>query len=308
MRILLIGGTRFLGKSAASDLAARGHEVVVLNRGNHPTHPDAAATIQCDKQDRESFAAALNQQRWDAVIDTILDDADLEFVIEHLAGKIGHFIHTGSIGVYAPAQRVPARECDPLAEHDAIYSFNYKLLQDQVLMRAHLERSFPFTSLRMSYIYGPGDVLLDGWGWRCPEFFTMLRKGRSIPLANDGAALLHPGHVDDLGRAFGDALQSTQSIGQIYNIGGPRALMMRDYIRLISDVMGAKAEIEYVPPQTILSQFPDLAHERGLLFACEHMCCDISKAERHLGWRPRIPLREGIEMTLTWMRQQGHNC
>lgn len=308
MRILLIGGTRFLGKSAVSDLASRGHQVVVLNRGNLPEHPDAAATIQCDKQDRKSFAAAMNQQRWDAVIDTILNDADLEFVIEQLAGKVGHFIHTGSIGVYAPAQRVPTRECDPLAAHDAVYNFSYKLLQDQVLMRAHLERSFPFTSLRMSYIYGPGDVPLDGWGGRCPDFFTMLSEGQTIPLANDGAALLHPGHVDDLGRAFGDALQSPNSIGQIYNIGGPYALMMRDYIRLISEVMGASAELEFVTPQTILSRFPQLTNERGLLFACEHMCCDVSKAERDLGWRPRIPLKKGIEDTLSWMRQHGHKC
>jgi len=305
MKILLIGGTRFLGPAIVADLAARGHEVTVLNRGTRPNPPGAARAIQCDKSDREAFARALTQERWDAVVDTVLDDADLEFAIERLRGRVVRFIHTGSIGVYAPCRRVPARESDPLAEREEEYAFNHKLRQDQVLMRAHQEKGFPATSLRMSYIYGPGMVPLDGWGGRAPEFFQMLRDGETVPLPNDGRALLHPGYVADLARAFGDALERPCSIGQVYNIGGPQALMMRDYIGLIAQVMGVEPRLDFADPEEILSRFPNLTNRRGLLFACEHMCCDVSKAERDLGWRPTTPLRVGLERNLSWMREQG---
>ena len=305
MKILLIGGTRFLGPAIVPDLAARGHEVVVLNRGTRPNHPDAARAIKGDINDRDAFERALTQERWDAVIDTILGDEDIEFVVERLSGKVLHFIHTGSIGVYAPCRRVPARESDPLTERDAVYAFNHKLRQDQVLMRAHLEKSFPGTSLRMSYIYGPGMVPLEGWGGRAPEFFQMLRDGKTFPLPNDGRVLLHPGYVGDLVGAYGDALETPSSIGQIYNIGGPQALMMRDYISLIADVMGVEPRFEFADPEDILSRFPDLTNRRGLLFACEHMCCDVAKAERELGWRATTPLRVGLEQNIDWMREQG---
>ena len=305
LKILLIGGTRFLGRHIVDDLAARGHRVTLLNRGNRPPHPAAAATIACDKSDRTRFGEALLSAPWDAVIDTVLSDADLEFTIQTLLGRIGHFIHTGSIGVYAPCRAIPARESDLLAEHDAVFAFNAKLRQDQVLMTAHREKGFPGTSLRMSYIYGAGDIPLDGWGGRSKDFFRMLRDGESPPLPNDGRALLHPGHVADLARAFGAALDCPRSIGEIYNIGGPSALMTRDYIGLIASLLGAKPGFEYLPPEDLLARFPNLTSLRGLLFACEHMCCDTAKAGRDLQWRPTTPIETGMAANLAWMKESG---
>ncbi len=306
MKVLLIGGTKFIGRAAVSDLAARGYEVVVMNRGTRPDHPDAARTIICDKNDRDRFAQVLKAEAWDAVIDTILDDEDLKFVIEQLGGQIRQLIHTGSIGVYGACTPVPACESDPLIEHDKVYNFNHKLRQDQVLLRAHREHGFPGTSLRMSYIYGPGSVLLEGWGGRAPEFFHLLRDGQAVLLPGDGRALLHPGYVTDLASAFGNALESPETIGQIYNIGGPRAVMMRDYIARIAAELEVEPKIEYVDPEKILKQFPALVDRRGLYFACEHMCCDISKAHREMGWRPTTPLGKGLEKSIHWMREEGH--
>jgi nucleoside-diphosphate-sugar epimerase len=306
MKVLMIGGTRFVGRAAVADLAARGHEVVVLNRGTLAPHPAAARAIQCDKADRGALTQALTGERWDAVIDTVFSAADLEFSIEILAGRVAHFIHTGSTGVYAPCARIPARESDPLALHDAPYSFNIKLQQDQVLMRAHQEHAFPGTALRMCYIYGPGTVLLDGWGGRETRMFQMLRDGEPIPLPDAGRALLHPGYVDDLATAFGDALETPQTIGQIYNIGGDRSVSKRDYIALAARSMGVEARFEAATAEQILERFPEHTSERGVLFSCEHMSADISKAERDMGWRPETPLESGIANSIEWMQAEDH--
>ena len=99
MKILLIGGTRFLGRYIVKDLALRGHDIVLANRGSTPPPEGAAKTLECDKNDREAFRQVLTAERWDAVIDTILQDTDLTYAIDILQGQIGHFIHTGSIGV-----------------------------------------------------------------------------------------------------------------------------------------------------------------------------------------------------------------
>ena len=306
MKVLMIGGTRFVGRAAVADLATRGHEVVVLNRGTLAPHPAAARAIQCDKADRGALTNALTGERWDAVIDTVLSAADLEFVIELLAGRIAHFIHTGSTGVYAPCVRVPARESDPLSVHDEPYSFRTKLQQDQVVMRAHQERTFPATSLRMCYIYGPGAVLLDAWGGLEPRMFQMLRDGEPIPVPDAGRALLHPGYVDDLGTAFGDALAAPQTIGQIYNIGGDRALMKRDYVKLIARSMGVEPRFEPASAEQIMQRFPDHTTERQVRFSCEHMSADISKAERDMGWRPQTQLEAGLANSVEWMRAEGY--
>lgn len=304
MKILVIGGTRFLGRYLVTDLAARGHETVVMNRGTHAPHEAAARAIVCDKNDREAFGKTLTSEHWDAVIDTILSDEDLTFAISLLRGKIGRFIHTGSIGVYGLAAQIPAPESLPLYEHNEQFQFNPKLRQDQTLMRAHLEENFPGTSLRMSYIYGPGAVPLDGWGGRAPEFFRMMRDGKTIPLAERGSALLHPGYVGDLARTFGDALEAPCSIGQIYNIGGPHAVMMRDYITLIAQAMNVDIKLEYVTQEEILAQFADFTNARGLDFACQHMCCDITKAGRDLGWQPTMRLDVGLGKNIAWMREE----
>lgn len=153
---------------------------------------------------RAEFGRILTSRSWDIVIDTILKDNDLEFAIDALTGRVGHFIHTGSIGVYGDARRIPAPEWLPMAQGDLSEEivFNDKIAQDQVLMRAFQEKSFPATILRMSNIYGPGDIPLDGWGGRNPLFFRMILEGKTIPLPENGRALLQPGHVKDLGRAF----------------------------------------------------------------------------------------------------------
>ena len=305
MKILLIGGTRFLGRHICQNLVERGHLVVLLNRGTMSPPETAARLIKCDKNDRETLKDALLGEHWDVVIDTILSDQDLEFVIPILEGKIVQFIHCGSIGVYLPSHRLPARESHPLRLHDEPFNFNAKLLQDQVVLNAHATRGFPCTILRMSIIYGAGDVPLDGWGGRQPGFFLRLLKGKSIPLPNEGRALVHPGHVTDLARAFGDVLERPGNMGQVYNICGERALPMAQYIRVLAASLGVEANLTEERPEAIRAQFPDLVEERRLFISMEHGSCDIAKAEKTLGWHPTVPLEVGLADNMEWMRREG---
>lgn len=304
--MLLIGGTRFLGLAIAEPFINAGYDVYEMNRGTRPSAPGVVERIVCDKNDREKFADVLRRRAWDVIVDTMLTDEELEFVIDEVGSNVGQFIHTGSLGVYGDARRVPAVESQPLTLYEGEgVVFNYKIKQDQVIVRAFQERGFPGTILRMSYIYGAGDVLLDGWGGRQAEFFRMLRDGETIPLPNDGRALLHPGHVKDLGRSFLRAAETPESIGQIYNIGGHHALMLKDYVKMIAAAMDVEVKLEFAPIPDIVARFPDATNERGMTFVSQHMCGSITKAETQLNWRPEIPLAVGLRENIDWMRSQN---
>lgn len=305
MKILIIGGSRFLGVHIAEDLCRRGHHVEILNRGSRPAPDCASRVYTCDVKDRQAFSDLLKADQWDVVIDTIMTDADLEFAVPLLDQRVKHFIHTGSAGVYGGVNRIPARECEPLVEHDATYQFNGKLREDNVLMNAFNATGFPATSLRASCIYGPGDVPLDGWGGRSVIFFELLRDGAEIPIAGWGNYLLHTGHVHDLGRSFGDAIENPESIGRIYNIAGPFAMTVNEYVKEIAEVMGVTAKIKHVEPDYILKTYSEHTKQRGLDILFQHMCCDIRAAKDDLNWSPIIDFKEGIAENLEWMRAEG---
>ncbi len=306
--VLIIGGSRFLGRSIALNfLAAGNYNVCVMNRGTRENLPGLAADFKCDKADRESFRKVLLDRAWDFILDTILSDEDLAFLIDSIGSDVGHFIHTGSIGVYGDARRIPVPEWLPMAEQpeesgneDRI--FNYKIRQDKVLQRAYNERKFPMSILRMSNIYGPGDVPLDGIGSRKIDYWQRLSRGEKVEVVENGRALLQPGHVDDLARAFLQCAERPQSIGQVYNIGGNWSLMLKDYIPLAAKAMGApKAELEFVSRQEVAKRYGQADD-----FICQHMCSDISKAARELQWFPKIPLEAGLRNNFNWMREQGN--
>jgi nucleoside-diphosphate-sugar epimerase len=307
-KVLIIGGTRFLGLAIAEPFIAKGYDVYEMNRGTRPPAKGVTEQIVCDKNNRETFAKVLKRYRWDIIIDTILNDEDLEFVISELGDNVGHFIHTGSLGVYADSKQIPFLESQPLKQFEKDRNeytlFNNKVKQDQILMRAFNEKAFPATILRMSYIYGAGDSLLEGWGRRSAKFFHMLRDNEKIIIPNDGKnALIHPGHVKDLGRAFLHAAEHPESIGQIYNIGGSQTLTMEDYVAMIAAAMQVKPEIKYVSLDEFEKVYPEFV-SLSMKFAFKHMCASTAKAERELNWRPEISLQAGIRENIEWMESQ----
>ena len=308
MNVLVIGGSRFLGKAIVENFLKAGlYNVYVMNRGTRANLEGIAGSFQCDRKDKENFAKVLKARPWDIMVDTILDAEDLQFIIDTLGTDVGHFIHTGSIGVYGDARRIPAPEWLPMMESESEEEgkveeriFNYKIKQDECLQRAYNEKRFPMSILRMSNVYGRGDVPLDGLGGRNPEYFKRILRGEKVEVSENGRALLQPGHVEDLGRAFLACARRPFTIGEVYNIGGDWSLMIKDYVRLIAKIFGTTANLEYVE-RTELRRRYGKADD----FVCQHMCSDITKAARDLDWRPIINLEAGLRDNFEWMKEVG---
>lgn len=306
MRVAIIGGTRFLGRAIVKGLLRRKHEVISVHRGQTSFEADGMKEVFLDKNDRREMSSFFRETDLDAVMDTILQAEDLRFIIPLLESKIGHYVHCGSTGVYTPMEKIPAREDDPCDPPTELGGFEKKLEQDKVLLDAYRDSGFPATIMRPTNIQGPGDIPLDLWGGRDPNYFRRISRDKKIIVPNDGRALLQPGYVEELGDAFCLALENPDSKGQIYNISRERSVTLNSYLSLIMNIMGSSSEVEHLDLDEILAQYPEYfeSGSSGLRFVCEHMCVDISKAKRDLGFHPRIDLEEALRRNLEWMRER----
>ena len=104
MRLLVLGGTKFLGRGIVDAALASGHDVTLFNRGQ--TNPGLYPDVESLRGDRDGDLSALAGREWDAVIDPSgyfprLVRASAEL----LRGSVGHYVFVSSISVYA----VPVR-------------------------------------------------------------------------------------------------------------------------------------------------------------------------------------------------------
>ena len=112
MKILIIGGTRFIGRHLVTSARARGHEVTLFNRGK--TNPDLFRRVKTIRGDRETDLNQVSGQ-WDAVIDTC---GYLPRIVrksaEALKDKVGRYVFISSISVYANFSKIGINESDPV--------------------------------------------------------------------------------------------------------------------------------------------------------------------------------------------------
>jgi 2'-hydroxyisoflavone reductase len=114
VRLLVLGGTKFLGRATVEEALARGHEVTLFNRGE--TNPGLFPEAEKLRGDRTGDLASLSGREWDAVIDPSgFFPAVVRASAELLAGSAGHYLFVSSISAYANLAG-PNDEESPLAE------------------------------------------------------------------------------------------------------------------------------------------------------------------------------------------------
>jgi len=114
MKMLVLGGTKFLGRAAVEEALARGHEVTLFNRGE--TNPELFPEAEKLRGDRTEDLGALRGREWDAVLDSSgYIPAVVRAAAEALAEQAGHYLFISSVSVYAGFAR-PNDEDAPLAE------------------------------------------------------------------------------------------------------------------------------------------------------------------------------------------------
>jgi 2'-hydroxyisoflavone reductase len=160
MRLLVLGGTKFLGRAAVEAALARGDEVTLFNRGQ--TNPELFPEVETLRGDRDGDLSALEGREWDAVIDPSgYVPRVVRASTELLRGSVGHYLFVSSASVYAEPYAPGFDEGAPIVELDDPESENVPA--DYGALKAACERVvsevFPdaATNVRAGLIVGPHD-------------------------------------------------------------------------------------------------------------------------------------------------------
>jgi 2'-hydroxyisoflavone reductase len=115
MKLLILGGTRFVGRHLVTASLERNHEITLFNRGQHS--PRTFPNIETIYGDRQSELAKLQGRRWDAVIDTCgYLPGTVKASAEALSNSVENYVFVSSISVYADVSVVGIDESAPLAK------------------------------------------------------------------------------------------------------------------------------------------------------------------------------------------------
>ncbi len=183
MRLLLLGGTKFLGRAAAEEALRRGHEVTLFNRGE--TNPDLFAEAEHLHGDRDGNLDVLRGREWDAVIDpsgyvprVVRASAEL------LQDAVGHYVFVSSVSVYRDFSRAHFDETaprieleDPAVEEVMEHYGGLKALCEDVVAEVFPGRS---ANVRAGLIVGPHDPTdrFTYWPVRVARGGEVLAPGR----------------------------------------------------------------------------------------------------------------------------------
>lgn len=282
MRILIMGGTRFIGVSLTKILVSQGHEVVLFNRGNKQVPIEGLKEIHCDRKNIAELKEKLKGQKFDAIFDNNGRElSDTQPLVELFKDQISHFVYVSSAGVYLPSEQMPHREddaVDPQSRHKGKYETE-EYLKNQ---------GIPFTSIRPVYIYGSGNYNdLEAW------FFDRLVRNLPILIPSGGLHFTQFGHVEDLAVAMSKVLGNSQAIGQIYNISGDRYVTFKGLALACGEAVGKKPEeieIKYYDPAKL-----NLGKRKAFPIRMQHFFADISKAQKELNWQPKYNLVSGLK-------------
>jgi nucleoside-diphosphate-sugar epimerase len=282
MRVLVMGGTRFIGVNLVQVLVAQGHEVVLFNRGNRPAPVEGLQQIVGDRTDPVQLKAALSNESFDAVFDNNGRElSDTQPLAEIFADRLQHFVYVSSAGVYLKSDQMPHREADavdPKSRHRGKFETEDYLRQQGV----------PFTSVRPVYIYGPKNYNdLEAW------FFDRIVRDRPIPIPGNGAHLTQLGHVHDLAVAMAAVLGNAQAIGQIYNVAGDRYVTFDGLARACAEAAGkdpAQVKLVHYDPKAF-----DFGKRKAFPMRVQHFFADIHKAQSELNWTPQFDLVSGLK-------------
>lgn len=218
------GGTGFVGGAIALELFRRGHRVVVLTHRGEAARgplPDAIELRRADVTDGSGLPAAV--AGLDALVIALafrnspieaprrgrtfeaVDAAGTERLVTAAeSAGVGRLLYISGAGAAPDAAR---------------HWFRAKWRAETALWKSGI----PFTIIRPTWIYGPRDVSLN-------RFVGFARRLGMVPLTNAGRQLLAPVSIDDVARLAADALFDDRAVRQVFELGGPETLPMRDVI------------------------------------------------------------------------------
>ena len=280
MKILVMGGTRFVGQSLVEKLLDQNNEIDIFTRGNRP-NLKGTNLIKGDRNLKENILKIKNN-KYDYIFD--ISGRELEqtkILLENIKDDFKRYIYVSSAGVYKDLTELPLIESDPVdknSRHKGKFETENWLIQNKI----------PFTSFRPTYIYGPNNYnKIENW------FFERIINKQKIPIPGDGLLLTQLGHVSDLTDAMIKSIETEKTKNQIYNCSGEKGVTIKGLIHTCAEV----CNVEISKTDLYPFDFKKLDPKARKLFPLRltHYLTSIDKLKNDLNWKPEFDLLRGLQ-------------
>ncbi|CAA6817626.1 MAG: Capsular biosynthesis protein CpsI [uncultured Thiotrichaceae bacterium] len=340
MKVLVTGAAGFIGMHTVLRLIERGDEVTGIDNLNdyysvqlkHDRLTKIRDTdadnlfhfIEMDIADRAAMETLFAESGFDQVINLAAQagvryslDNPLAYIDSNVTGfahilegcrhnKIKHLVYASSSSVYGANRSMPFSVHDNVDHPLSLYAASKKSNELMAHTYSHLY-DLPTTGLRFFTVYGP---------WGRPDmspikFAQAISAGKPIDVYNYGKHKRDFTYIDDIVSGIictldhpaagndswdGENPDPSTSLApwRVYNIGNQQPVELLDYISAIETSLGRKAEMNLLPlqPGDVVDTF-----------------ADVESLTRDVGYRPSVPVKEGIEQFIRWYREYyGDTC
>lgn len=298
MRVLVLGGTRFIGPPAVNELVRAGHEVVLFHRGEHEVELQARHV----HGDFERFDEALPELRAfepEVVVDMLaVRPEHAERVAEFPSARSA--VVLSSQDVYrafgriwktepGPPDPLPLDEDAPLREVVVHEEYNKTELEAEL---ARLD--LPVTILRLAAVHGPGDYQHRLW-----SYLKRMDDGRPAILLDERAAGWRwtRAYVEDVGHAIALAVGREPAETRAYNVGEAQTLTEAEWVGRVAEVVGWDGDVVALPSAAL----PDYLRQDAFDLT-QDFVVETARIRAELGYSEQVEPDEALRRTIEWER------
>jgi UDP-glucose 4-epimerase len=298
MKTVVTGGAGFIGSHVVDRLLADGHSVLVLDnlstgRPENLAHRRREPRFSFERVDlamETRLEAMLAGADWVFHLAALADivpsiERPLDYHRANVDGTValldaarrtgvGRFLYAASSSCYGIPDVYPTPETAPMRPQYP-YALT-KLLGEQCVLHWGQVYGLPVLSLRLFNVYGPRSRTSGTYGAVFGVFLAQKLAGRPFTVVGDGTQSRDFTFVSDVSDAFVTAAQSRVT-GEAFNVGTGVPVAVNRLVELL------KGDVVHVPKRP---GEPDRTH------------ADIGKIQRHLGWRPKVSIEEGVGILL----------
>jgi nucleoside-diphosphate-sugar epimerase len=287
VKILIVGGSKFIGWRFVELLGKTDYAVTVINRDNHPRkYPSNITHYIADRNDYDKMAAAIGDTTYDAVFDMcgFVED-DMRHIVKLFSGRTNKYVFVSTAATYLEPLEMPIAEDYAQGAHGVWGAYGSgKLACERILLSAYKESGFPAVIVRPSCVYGIGNTI-D----RETFLFDRIMKGRAILIPGDGEAVIQLGEVDDLCQALLKIAETPTGIGECYNISGHELITLNSLVRLVAKIVGRGYMAVSVRPKDYGMTDRDIFPFDNISYFTTS-----EKFSRDFGWSPVASLADGL--------------
>ena len=329
MKLLVTGGTGFIGSHLAEHGRRLGAEVVVLGLADRPEERANVELLRrhgvevmagsitdaelCGRAVRGAthvfhLAVAMREgAKSDQFFESINLDGTRALLEASASGGVRRFVYCSTIGIYGHRAPGITHEESPLAPGN-IYE-RTKVAAERLVRGLGAEHKLPWTILRPADVYGPRDQ-------RLLKLFKGVARGR-FPLFGAGEGRRHMIYVDDVVSGFFRACERESAVGDAFILAGPKACTLRQLVEEVREATGSPRygfRLPLRPMLTVAGLVEDVSrtlgveppiYRRRMDFFWSDSEFDTTHARKGLDWAPRVDLPEGIRRTLEDYRSTG---